>query len=392
MIKYEIKKLVRVKFLWLMLLLFTLINFYKIYLMKSEENNEIKGHAAIYNTIKGTLTEEKVDFVTSNYKLNIEKIKRGDYSTDEKEEGTFTGYVVGDKGEFEYFYNELKYIYEYSSYIDSLCKNVNENIRFYKKINNSFEYKKNNMIKDIYEERSLNQYFEMKNVKKYIEYDFSSSLILVMLLLGIPEIILLERQTKMEGLLCISNAGIAHILRAKISTILIFVFCITAYFSILDFISFSSMYGLDGFNQPLYGIEAYKFCSLNIRVYQFMILNGIIRAIAFLFLAYVIFLLATVLRKGVRVAIAGLVIISLFIWIGINTGFIVNPIALLEWNALIKEFHVISILGHPVLTFEVISIALIVGMVLLIGFIFLWTKLFMDNGSEYRRHQISRKI
>lgn len=379
MLKFEIKKLVRIRFLWFMLLLLSLIDVYKIYLMKSATSSDIDGHETIYNEIKGEVTGQKIDFVVSNYKKNLEKVNSGNYSTEEKEDGTFTGHVFGDKGEFEYFYNELKYVYDYPSMMKVLLKGADENIQFYQKIHNTYEVRKNQKIKDIYGQRKLTNYYEMKNLKTYLDYDFSSILVIVMILIGVPELMLQEKQRNMEGILCISKVGMTKVVGAKICGIASFVFAITIYFTFLDFISFMGIYGLDGLTQPLYGMSEYKFCSVNLLVYQFVILNCLIKIVAYLFLAYCMCCITVMLRRAIPVAVAGIISVGIFIWIAVYTTWNVNPVLLLKLNTMIEKYQSVSVFHYPVQKYVVVAGILMIGNMVLIIISLLWTKFFVEG-------------
>lgn len=335
----ELKKIYRSKILYGLLVLLVFADIYKINEMNEKENIQVEGHEKIYVIVKGRLTEEKIQFVIDNYEKKSKKIITGNYST-QYNKNNYTGYDYGDYSEFEFFYHELKYVCEYKQEMDMLCKRIEENNKI------SGEKKKNikkQKINSIYKNRTLNTYYDMSNIKKYLEYDFSTLLIIIALFFIIPEIIFYERKNGMELFWRTLEMDCKKIMAAKIAAVAVLVLLVTVVFGALDFIAFYFIYGMEGLGQPLYSIEEYKYTIFSGTVMEYIFIEYIASYFAFLFFAYFCLLCSFFIKDQTMAIMMTILCFIGFVLICMNTKFFINPVALLENHELVKEYRAIRI-------------------------------------------------
>lgn len=342
-----------------MLLAFLLVDAYKINELHKIENIEIEGHEAIYNTIKGEVTSEKINYVVENYRTYSQIVSQGTYSTDGNQPGTYTGFIYGDFSEFKEFYNALEKIYNYPSDMSNICNIARQNISFFQKLNNAYEVRKNQKILTAYTNREISNYYNMDGTKKYIEYDFSSLLMFLMVLAGTAEILMLEKRNKMFFIVETSELGIAKNILAKLISMSIYILSVVVIFSAADLCFFGITYNIEGLWEPLYSIDAYKNTPLNVSVVQYIFLSGFLKYIALAFFGVVIFLFSFIFMDTVKTMAGGLLTFCLFVYLCINTKIYINPVALFVNYNLMKDFSVVNWFDIPVYYYQVILVTLL---------------------------------
>ena len=95
------------------------------------------GYDTIYERIKGPITEEIVRFLTSEYQRLDGLTADGTYSR-EPQEGTYSGYIFGDYYLLHsYFYPHMEYSVKYSSDMEEILAQAEENVTFYQESGNT---------------------------------------------------------------------------------------------------------------------------------------------------------------------------------------------------------------------------------------------------------------
>lgn len=362
---FELKKAISSRFLWGMVLLLLILDIYVIY-TQCRGNDSIDGHELIYEQVKGEITLDKINFVAEHYKNALRVVQEGNYSTKPNQKGTYTGFIFGDMSEFQYFYEELKYHYFYEGRIQDVLNQAASNINFYENIDNRYEVRKNQKIIDIYKKRSLNSFYEMKNMQEYLEYDYSCGFLLLLLFLATPNLFWMEKQIQMELLLKTSKIGIRKIACAKLAAVSAISLFFTTLFGATDFITFQFIYGLEGFRQPVYSIQDYAFSIINIPIWQYALLLQLFRFLACIGLGMFLSWLSAKLTDNVMIMAIGLAVIGNLILCCIYTDFLYNPLLLFEMNQICRNFQVIALMAYPVYQYQIILFATI-GMSILLS-------------------------
>ena len=80
-------------------------------------------------------------------------------------------------------------------------KKIEKNNDFFQGIGLNNQVQKNEMLKKHFADRKLQNLFVMDHWIYYIEYDFSSLLVILLIAFGTVSLVLEERQTEMEQLI-----------------------------------------------------------------------------------------------------------------------------------------------------------------------------------------------
>lgn len=351
-----------------MLVIFLLVDVYKINEMHKQENTVIDGHETIYHIVKGEITSDKIDFIVQHYKNYSKLVNEGNYSKEGEQKGTYTGYIFGDFYEFKDLFDEWKAIYNYPTEMNDICNFAKHNIHFFQKMNHSYEVSKNQKILTSYRDRRIDNYYNMEGTKKYLEYDFSSLLMFLMILAGVSGILMQEKQNKMFFLIETSDMGITKNIIAKLISVVFYTLFVVILFSIADMLFFRIIYGMEGLLEPLYSIKEYRNTPLNLSVIQYMILSAFMKYTALLFFGVIVFLLSFIFMDSVKTMAGSLLIFCVCVYLCIHSKVFINPVALFVNYNLIKEFSVINLFGIPVYYFQVILTALLsISIVISIG-------------------------
>lgn len=235
----------------------------------------------MHEKVDGPLTLDKVRFIIDENK-RLENITQDGTFSKEYQKDSYTGYIWGDYTMINtYFYKPIKYVSMYETNIKSVVKKAEENINFYKKYGNNYEVKKNEFIKEHYNSRKIDVFYDGKQWEKLYKYNFSDLLILFLMFLGLVPIYVNEKETKMNGLILSSKNGNFNLKFAKLISAFIYIFELVLIFSFLNFLEFKLLYGLSGGGMPLYAIEMYKYTQLKCSVQLFYIYIVLFKLVGF---------------------------------------------------------------------------------------------------------------
>lgn len=365
---FEIKKILKIKVFLIALIVFVIADIYIINLKHKSSNNDIDGHEIIYNQICGEITDEKIDFVKEKYNELSLKINSNDYTT-EKTPNTYTGYIFGDCSEFENFYNELKYRYEYEFDISKKMEKCKNNIKFYEEKGNVYEKRNSEKIMEIYSDRFIDNFYENRDVKQYIEYDISTIFVIILLLFVVPALFFLEKDSKMIYLIESSKKGCSNVMISKLMAIIVMTTCISVLFSLVDFFSFYYIYNLDGLWEKLYSIKEYAMCTTNMTIVGCIISFNICKMVFYIFLAMLIYAISAYTMKSSNTSIISIVLVGIMMYCCICIDTVFNPFVLLKYNEIIKNYSSINVLGRPILKSTIIVLNTGIYMIIFIVFL-----------------------
>lgn len=390
-LKYELIKIFRKKHLLVVIIIFSLVNIYKInYYFRTNGavvnryNSSEKFSRAywkVHNKISGDITDENINFVISKYKNAKKIVDGGNFSSEPNQPNTYSGYIFGDMNIFKDLYNWLNYFYNYGTYLDDVIVKAKDNIEFYEKRNNHFQVKNNKKIINIYGERSLPSFYDTQAYEEFLKYDFSSLLIILLLILGLTSVFSGECEVGLDKLIDTSCLGKYKTVYFKLLASFIYIIIISAYFFILDIVCFKKIFNLIGSSVPIYGMPEFQFAPLNIKIWEFVICSELIKLLGFFIIGSIILSFSSLFSQSIFPFILSsgfitLLIISndLLLAGSRNILSIINPISLLVNREIFKKYIVVNIFGQPFLSFIVNIAIMIIVFIVLIFFILLTNK------------------
>lgn len=377
-LKYELIKIFRKKSIIIALIIFSVINIYKInYSFKNDHiiNNEHKvgkeysqGYWRAHDEIAGTITYDKINFIKNRYKNAMDIVSSGNYSKEPNQPNTYTGYIFGDMNMFKELYDGLDYYYNYEKRLNNVIAKAEENIDFYRERANLFEVKNNKKILSVYGKRSLSEFYDTTAYEEFFKYDFSSLLIILLLTFGLASVFSGERESSMNTILLTSKYGKNFTIATKILAAMMYVAIISIYFFILDFLCFSVIFKLLGYNLPIYSMRDFEYTPLNMEIWKFIIYSDTIKLFGFMVIGLLILLFSSIFSESLVSFIASIGMITGCL--AINDFFhgkareiiaFINPVSMLTNRELFKEYSVIDILGKPFFlsTLNIICVAVL---------------------------------
>ena len=385
LLRYEFWKLFCKKAVFICLALFLVINVYKISTLPERENvtsydEYFSGYDAVYDIVKGDMTEEKILFVVENYQ-ELSALNDNNAFSSEANEERFTLYDYGDYIVFMQFFNGMDYAYNYNANMLEYINLAKENVDFFLARGNDYEVSVNQKIIDIYGGRGINAYYDTYGFSEFFNYDFSSLLIILLLLLSLASSFTMESENGMDMLIKISKKGREHTVMAKIGAFLLFSLLITVLFTAVDLIAFDIKFGLDGFLNPIYSIERYFAFTLNLNMLGYVILSMLFKFVAFavigLFIMFCSSLFGSVIYSfGVGTfAVFGLILADGTTKM-VSSKFLtlLNPLSLIANRYMLDTYSVVNAFGYPVLRIYVALVLMAVfAAVLIVGILLAYT-------------------
>lgn len=312
MIKYEIKKIISSKILIFILIGLLILNLAQIIYKTCPDlhGSLYTGKQKILEKVEGKITQEKYDFLVTNYKETQAKVVAGDYQTDKIDDNTYSGYVFGDNQLFYTILEEYDQTINYQDYLKEVIDTAKENIKL--TTDSSFkQYNKELLYK--YQERTLSYYYDYTLIEYYINHDFSYLLSLVMVIMVIVQIFLSEKQNGTIVYYDLVRNGKQRVLLPKIIVLLLMSIIISLLFSFENFIVYYFLGANKGWLQPLYALENFRLTSSQISIAFYIIINSCLQIVGCILFASIMMTLCRFFNYSYQGIIAGIITIILSI-------------------------------------------------------------------------------
>ncbi len=367
---YELIKIFRKKSIIIALLVFSLINIYKVndcFNRSGKADSAVyQGYWKAYENASGKITESKINFVINGYKNSKKIVDAGNFSTNPNQPNTYTGYIFGDMNMFKELYDSLDYSYNYERSLDNVISKARQNIQFFKNHKNAFEVKSNRNIVNVYANRSISEFYNTEGYEEFFKYNFSSLLIILLLILGLAPVFSSEKETGMHVMQSTCKYGKTATVSAKIFSSALYIIIICVWFFLLDYICFSVFFKLLGHGLPVYAMQSYQFTPFTMKIWEFVIFLDCIKLIVFLSLGVIILLFSSVFSESLLpfAFSAG----AIFICLGSNDFgsyklrellSVINPLSLLSSRKPFQKYEVVNLFGEPIFQYTAILIYLI---------------------------------
>ncbi len=352
---FELKKLFCSPLILFMLLLFSILNFRHIYSDYQQNIGSMRdyfnGHFALYEEISGAWNNDTIVYVLDEYEKAKAAVDAGNFSTQPDQPNTITGYVFGDYGLFEQIKTEMDTLYHYGDTMAQLSKKALENAEFYQKKGNAYQAKVNRKIAKTYQNRSVNAYYDTLGIQEYFRYDFSTLLILLLLLPMLSPLFAKEHETEMYGLLKLTPQY-RKLSVCKLFAGMIAVTIVSIVFWCEDFLMFRFLYHIKGLSQPVYALKQYAYSPLTISVGEYALLQNMLKLLCFQVIGGICTTVSSASKNEIipfccSFAVAlGLFLTDAFFANTVTA--VCNPVTLCHGDRLFQKFAVCSLVGMPI--------------------------------------------
>ncbi len=250
-------------------------------------------------------------------------------------------------------YPHYAYLYDYHFSNAETLRQAEENISFFIAVGNEYDAAVNHLYTALYAERYISDYYNSEDFAILFEYDFSTLLLFLSALIGSAAIFWKERQDGTYDLLQTSIYGKKRMVSIKLSAYFVWLFCVAAMLYTEDVIAHSILYHLEGWTNPVYAVESYRFSTFSGSIWEYVICSAALRLLAVME-AGACFALITLLFKGNILPIS-LNLLVFFGWLILSEqvteislyGFL-NPVAVMKPRTYTEQFTVVNLLGEPV--------------------------------------------
>lgn len=365
----------------MILLLFLLLDFYKLsgvykmtgFLSGSNAVNIKDAYYTIGNEyLRGEITDEKIGYIRERYSELSEKISSGSFNR-EYDEGCLTGYEYDDYTLYNFFIvPEMTYAVTYPNISNKITTEANENVQFFLSRNNEEEALKNRYISQLYSGREIKEYYLTGWTEMYFKYDFSSLLILVMIIVGLSPSFSMEQESGMYMLIKAGGRQ-KEIICAKLISGAVYIFLLTVIFTAFDLWAVGIFCETDGLSAPLYYSEFFKYSPFDFSIFSAVLLCAFVRFLAFLAVGGTAMLVSETVKNSAVSSCAMFGITAALIALSGLGDCIIDPVELLSPYKYLTEFRCVTVFGRPVLTIYcviavyVIICALIAALIVVIG-------------------------
>lgn len=366
---FEFRKHFMKKSLVIAIICFSLLNIAKIYseyheksLLSSSANPEWQElyWNEIYEQFKGVMTDKKIERLMSIYKPLEQQTADKTASTETNNPNTFTGNLYNDHLFFKWnFVDPMEYSYMYKQYANDVVKNAKENVSFFELLGNDYEYKKNKIILNRFQGRSIDSFSYTEMFQYYIHYDFSAFLVILICLYALMSVFVTEKETEMNVLLLTTKAGGKKTILAKLFSASVFVIAVSFWFGLIDFIAFASFFGsLEALFSPIYAIENFANTALDINLGEYALLSLVVKTIGFLIVSYLFLFISLFFKNALLPFIINLFFMFGFIYfqeayMGSEQIIfkVINPFSLVVHRDLFGGTEFVNLFGFPILSY-----------------------------------------
>ena len=371
LIGFEIKKLLRQKLIIYSVIALLALNIFNIvqnnhqYLWGRDVSYN-KASYEVYKKVSGRLDKDKISWLSENQQNLSYLISANLKIPDEYKNWGCTHHELSQI--FTEHLSEIERIYSYNSYIKDLINKNGEHFEITKTAGNDYLVKVNEKIASTYENREINVYYDTDRFSAYLDYGFSSFVVLLIILLAVSSVFSGENESGMSALHHSTKKGRAELSIAKIIAVSVFIAVVCLIFSFSDFITFKAVLRLQGYSAPVYSMSAYTDTPLQMSIGSFVILAELIKMIGFIFGGLIICFMSSVMKKSFIVFSAGLVssiglmLLSAYSNMYLDYVNLINPINLITVSVMFKQFKVINIMGNPIFNHTLTLFCCLFGM------------------------------
>ena len=359
-IAFEIKQIFRNKLILGIVFIFSIINIYHIYddYAKNikKERTYYKAYFQLYHDVSGEWDTSKIEYVVSEYEKAKSIVDAGNFSTEPNQPNTYTGYIFGDYGLFEKIKNEMDTQYHYYSSMEEIAQRAADNTVFYQQKGNAYLTKVNQKIENTYQDRNISAFYDTFGLTKYLKYDFSTLLILVLIIPMLSPVFAREHEIEMYSLLKLTT-NFKKLFASKLLAGAAAIFLVSFLFLVEDFLTFTFLYHINiiGLSQPIYALSDFYYSPLTVDIGTYILINATLKLLSFLIFGEICMVVSVLVKNEVIPFCFSFTITLILVlcdaFIDNSTVSIFNPVTLLSCGKMFKEFQVVRIFDTPVYTF-----------------------------------------
>lgn len=371
---YEFKKIIFSKISICVMLICLGLNGYIAYVRTKapdarKYDDYIDAKVKLYKQLEGEITEDKINYITYNYKILEEKFISQSLSHD-YDPNTLSGYESTDYLLFSEVYKKLSYELGYSDRMVSIRDMARENVLFYRKQGAKDVEDYNTRIYASYSDRKLENFYRTDQWNYYFTYSFSNLMIILTMVIMLSGIFCNERENGMSALILTSKSGKVKTYINKVLVALLVSVCVTAVFCVEDLAVFTYGCDLKGFSEPLYSVEEMAYTIYDISIIQYIFMMAGIKCIGMMAIAMIILTASAISGNSLSGIVTSIVCIIPFIVIN-EFRLPANIVRLLQISEDASTMSIANIFGNIVsyIEYNIITSLMLVALLLIISYL-----------------------
>lgn len=374
LISGELKKIFSKKIVIIAAGLLLLINVFNIYysvvdssdywLLKEAEDK-------IYSIAEGKITEGKVKELV-DYRDKMFNANENNEKIETILETPLSDYYIAER-----IVGKLTAIYNYAGSIERLKEDVLIQKDILDSKNNPYLIRVNEKIKNVYTQRQITSFYNTTGYEEFFSYNFSSFLIILVVILGVSTLFSGEKEAGMLQLNLSTVNGRIKLTAAKLIACAVFSVTTGLLFYISDCIVFSNITTMNGLNLPIYSLDSFSYSPVSLSIGAFVFFTTAIKIFGVVYIAIIAALFSSVLNRSYIVlafsfvSVFGLMYLTAYsaeTMLYIN---LVNPINLLTCTKMFETFNVVDIFKYPIFRYSIslITSSFFISLMLLVVFV-----------------------
>lgn len=300
LVSFEIKKIWSHKYLIPVLIVCLVLLLFPILKMYSNNKTFIDSEREFYARYAGPLTEKN--------HMEIAKIVDSDdiytYDGDGNIAAVDVTFIVAD-----YALDDIAYMINYKNIQENIVQKANENAVFYDGRGYRYLERLNKQIAKKYSSYSQ-PWLISSNDWEFALKDFNYTIPAVLLIMILTAgIFTREKESKMDGIIRSSRSGTKKVFAGKIIAAGISSFGVMVAFSIVKYAAYACTTCLRGWNAPLKSIPEFAYSSLNIKIWQAVLLFAFLASVAGMMFGVLFALISSFCKKSLWSLVLSLIVL-----------------------------------------------------------------------------------
>ena len=368
LVGFEFKKILLHRSLLIVLLLFTLLDVWKIQDQWKSQSYfaDSPGWAAayweLYPTYAGAITPEKQEDLDALCNPIFDKVKDWTFNrainpNSLTKINDFSDYLFLSR----FYVSPWTRFSNYAEDATRVCQAAAENVQLYHGTGNTAEVEKNAKIYLLFQNRSITEFCYTERDERMASYTFSQYLVLLLCIYLWILCIEREKESKMDEMLHTMSYGGVPTVQSKIFVSASMTAFISLWFFLTDQIAFRAIYSwCKSGNMPLYSLVDFTYTPLNITLKSYTVLSGLLRIQALLFLMCVLYCAAAILKNALALFLVLLGGSEFLLWGSQALAScsnpwmkILNPCSFLTCYPLFRTCEFVVLGGKPFLAYQI---------------------------------------
>ncbi len=349
LLRYEFQKVFKNKTVLLCTCLFLLLNAFFAF-QSAQKGKDVIFHEnehteALVQSLDGTLTKEKVDFVSSEYERLASSVAAGTFST-EYDESTYSGYTYGDYNLFSLLKEELDRIYLYPQTLETAMQNLENNAEMYASVGNSYQARQSEKIRALYGAREITAFHDYSGLEAYFSYDISYLFVLLSVVVLLSGMFVQEKESGMASLLKTTAKGNRPVLYSKVCAGFLLTMLYAVLFFFEDFCVFTACFGSLHFDVPLYFLPEYAYTVFNGSAGAFALCLGLMKTLGVFCAAAVCMTISKWSKTYLKsVGASAIFLLALVFFAQLKNDFVLNPVFLARAQTMFSKPFYVGVFG-----------------------------------------------